>query len=334
MRHAAPVLAACFFCLVTSCAHRSGSSAPAPPHYIMQDLGTLGGRYGYASSLNDEGQVVGRLGDKETATQAFLWSNGKLTLIGSQGGRMTIASQINDRGQVVGVFDPLTAPNSDGEYAFLWQHGHLSRILAPDVQTQYAEGINNRGEVVGEARFGRLRSDPFLWQNGKTYQLIGGSNARAVNDAGQIAGTAGNDAVVWMSGPSSYQTIAKGDARAINNRGQVVGGSGSHAFLWENSNLSDLGTLGYKGYSMAFGINDAGQVVGNSDDGGDYKVNGAAKYTRAFLWQHGRMYDLNTLVNRGDVQLTVGNSINNRGQILCGAVVKGRGHTVLLTPAR
>lgn len=300
----------------------------------MRDLGTLGGSFGYASGLNNKGQIVGRFGDKETATQAFLWSNGKFTRIGPLGGRMTIAAQINDQGQIAGAFDPPSDRNSGGEYAFLWQHGHLNPILAPGGNTSYAEGINNMGDVVGEAQFGRIRSDPFLLQKGKIYQLIGGGNARAVNDSGQIVGRAGNDAVVWVNGPSSYQTIAKGDARAINNKGQVVGGSGSHAFLWENGNLSDLGTLETKGYSMAFGINDAGQVVGNSDDEGDFRVEKVAKYTRAFLWQHGQMYDLNALVKQSGVLLTDGNAINNHGQILCNGVIKGNHHAVLLTPTK
>ena len=83
----------------------------------------------------------------------------------------------------------------------------------------------------------------------------------------------------------------------INERGQIVGHgyplsgslSSSHAFLWENNTTTDLGVpflpLGVDprfGYSSAVAINDAGQIVGQS--------NGTA-----VLWDHGAAINLGTL---------------------------------------
>src|SRR5436309_1672459 len=69
----------------------------------------------------------------------------------------------------------------------------------------------------------------------------------------------------------------------------VVGVSegGSGAFLWQNGTMTDLGTLpgGYASY--AYGINDAGQVVGTSEDSSGLR--------HAFLWSAGTMADLGTL---------------------------------------
>jgi probable HAF family extracellular repeat protein len=55
-------------------------------------------------------------------------------------------------------------------------------------------------------------------------------------------------------------------AEAINDLGQVVGASvvegNSHAFIWDSDTMTDLGTFG--GQTIAFDINNRGQVVGYS----------------------------------------------------------------------
>ena len=94
-----------------------------------------------------------------------------------------------------------------------------------------------------------------------------------IKDLGTLAGTGNNDVSVGMS---------------INNQGEVTGyaltnNSGPHAFLY-NGKMQDLGTLGGT-YSSALGVNDLGDVVGESKTSGD-------QFTHAFLFRDKTMFDL------------------------------------------
>jgi probable HAF family extracellular repeat protein len=103
-------------------------------------------------------------------------------------------------------------------------------------------------------------------------------------------------------------------AYGINSAGQVVGESGAHAFLYDGGML-DLGSLPGSMRSGATGINDTGQVVGWS----------GTLYTEAhaFLYDGGTMLDLGTLP--GDT-FSRAHGINGKGQIV-GVSHRNDGHT-------
>ncbi|HEX7025617.1 MAG TPA: HAF repeat-containing protein [Gammaproteobacteria bacterium] len=69
--------------------------------------------------------------------------------------------------------------------------------------------------------------------------------------------------------------------------------------------VTDLGTLGADGTTQAFGINEAGQVVG-------YSTTASLKY-HAFLWDNGVMTDLGTLPTGSTSQAL---DLNNSGQVV------------------
>ncbi len=108
-----------------------------------------------------------------------------------------------------------------------------------------------------------------------------------------------------------------GTSIGMNNRGQVVGNSNVagdqsyHAFVWDkHGGLKDLGTLeGYSLYSEANWINDASEIVGESDAMSEAGVFSS----HAFLWKNGRMVDIGTVA--GDA-CGVAVSINSRSQIV------------------
>ena len=74
--------------------------------------------------------------------------------------------------------------------------------------------------------------------------------------------------------------------------------------------ILDLGALGV-GHSVAHSINGAGEIVGWSQTSVEPAV------SHAFLHKHGKMYDLNDLLEQpSTIVLTEATAISNRGRIV------------------
>src|SRR5690606_36347049 len=96
------------------------------------------------------------------------------------------------------------------------------------------------------------------------------------------------------------------------------------AVLWSGSNIRELGALDGDTDSRALGINDLGQVVGAS---------GAPGASRAFIWQAGRMMELNELLpRRTGWTLAEAADVNNDGTIVGTGLKDGQLPAVLLKP--
>jgi len=291
------------------------------------DLGTLGGNQSLASSLNNEGIVVGisqntipdpvSLFGLGTQTRAFIWQHGVMHDLGTLGGPDAVAIALNERGQVVGYSftnatpNPVTGvPTTD---PFLWDHGtmiDLGTLGGTNANVgSLALVINNKGQVAGTSNLaGDINFHAFSWDRGTLLDLgtLGGSFSTTfwINDAGDVVG--------WAA---------------------TTGDQFAHAALWRNGEIIDLGTLDGDCFSQAEAINSKGQIVGLS-------FSCATGTARAVLWEKGAIIDLSTSVPANtNLSLAEAFNINDRGEILCGCLPPGvqngefGGHDCLLVPS-
>jgi probable HAF family extracellular repeat protein len=225
-------------------------------HGTMTALPTLGGTNGFATSINNRGQVVGvaETSHRDPAcpppqvlgVRAVLWQNGQAReLPPFPGDPAAVATAINDNGQAVGASGTCAGVAfGTAAHALLWQDGKpidLGNLGNPFGNIAFA--INNRGQIVGQAGVpGQPYHHAFLWQH------------ETMTDLGTLPGL-----------PVSL-------ANAINNNSQAVGfsqdadGNNTVALLWQNGVMANLNTLIPPGSPMflieALGINNRGQIIG------------------------------------------------------------------------
>lgn len=291
--------------------------------YTITDLGTLGGDWSSAMTLNNSGQVAGISHISGSISHAFVWQNGTRTDICTDSlFNNAFAWDINDFGTVVG-------------------HGwtNLSGFVRESGVTYRTGGVlravNDAGQVAGAWYLG-------LWQDGRMQSGIDpGGCAWAINNLGDVAGNvpeysfpAGGPRQAWVRLNGLAQPIGTlgGDnacAYGINDVGQVVGDADRadgtyHAFLWQSGQTQDLGTLGGP-TSSANAISSTGRVVGESD--------GPDGLSRAFIWESGVMADLNQRIDPGSGWVLGGAyDINDYGQIVGWGYRDGYYRAFMLTP--
>ena len=188
----------------------------------------------YALAVNDSGEVAGAANG-----HAQLYANGAVTDLGGlPGGSWSAAYGINNAGAIAGTSD-----NASGQFrAFVWTRASgMTDLGTFGGSNSYAMSINYGGAVAGFAALPSGYEHAFLYVDGHLTDL----------------GT--------LRGGSSF-------AYGVNSSGTVVGyswvpdGADPHAFVDSNGRMLDLNSLipADSGWVLlqAFGINDAGQIVG------------------------------------------------------------------------
>jgi probable HAF family extracellular repeat protein len=230
---------------------------------VMTALPTLGGNQGFATSVNNRGQVVGWAetpvidptcnAPQVLQFRAVMWESRKGTmqqLPPLSGDSTSAATAINAKGQVVGISGDcdIAVGQRSARHSVIWNNGVPTDIgdLGGDFWHTPMD-INEHGDVVGFSNppyvvgidFNPLA---FLW-----------TKEGGIKSLGKLAGDTSSQAL------------------GINNWGQIVGvssGDLNRAFLYENGVMKDLNDLVGPAFPdlliVAQHINDDGVIVGRA----------------------------------------------------------------------
>lgn len=259
----------------------------------------------------------------------------------------SVAEGINNAGQIVGNSRKI---GDNYKHPFLYANGVMEDMLAPVQQASIQPGIINNSGMVGGFTYQPQALDgggPFVFVQGVYTRLGSGSGIYAINDDGKAVGNlnsqiynpnppAGSSPYTYRRSAFLYANGSMTDltnqidalyAYGINNHGDIVGNlSNGAAYLYRDGQVQLLGTLPGDATSLPLSINNAGAIVGISSPQNDIPnatvspSSGPTAGWRAFLYQDGRMTDLNAA---GGFTMSQAYFINNRGHVLGVATSNG-----------
>ncbi|MEV0230782.1 hypothetical protein [Nonomuraea sp. NPDC050786] len=237
-------------------------------------------------------------------------SKARIIDLGPLNTNMGYVTAINNKSEVAAaVWGPTDGPAGVGGRAVLFSGGSVVDIhasLGAGVPNSHATDVNDDGTVVGTID----GNASFLFKDGKATR-IEPALAKAVNNKGQVVGSnwiRDSDGSVLRLSAFKDQVV---EATSLNERGQVVGGADMNpdkndkmyrAFRTRPGQPIDVtrDRLEYKDSTVAFDINDRGQVAGyGTEENGGYVP---------LIWdENGRVQPIDT-PHGGMV-----NAINNAG---------------------
>lgn len=291
------------------------TTASAQPRYTLKDLGTLPGHANStAYGINDRGDVVGA-----SDADAFVWRNGVMVNLGRlAGGTFAGASSINSSGVIVGDGDTGNGrPQSwvttaSGLYNFFPNNGgntHAVKISdSGAIGGYYTKSLSGNAASWRGSIWTPDPKDPRKYKQTDLPLLVGldpkfkGTTALpfAFNQSGQAAGYAVNEVI------------------------------GQHACFWKNDaahSIIDLGVFPGDWSSVATGMNDFGQVAGESHP---------AFGSRPVVWNSDAAHTPIALPFPGADNYASATAINNLGHIIGWSAVSepgtwnvGPSHTVV-----
>jgi len=228
--------------------------------------------------------------------------------------------------------------------------GSIETFAVEGAYETAAQDVNASGTVVGWSKTGSPpRPTAFLWRDGaftplpSPYLADGDSALNAINDAGDMVGTASDaadqhHATLWHADGSAVKLFdlpRHGDCEAtsIASTGVVAGfcsnsSSTAGAALWRSTSSAPQALMPPEGdaSSWAWSVNAAGVVVGQSSP--------VVGRTRAVVWRDGAPADLQTLTELpAGVTLESAWDVSDDGRILAIGRKDEAFYALLLTPS-
>jgi probable HAF family extracellular repeat protein len=333
------------------------------PIYSAKQIPELAGgpfRSFTAAAINNKGEVTGEavLLETETLAAAFLYNGTTIGGISTPPSHVNAGNALNDKGEVVGTYTGVPVGNFLLlPHSFLFRSPGVSFALDPRVDGEStALGINDAEHITGSISTGVCTvtfSEGFgctsLAGLGDTHAFLdiglgptdigtlGGnfSEGTGINEHDEVVGGSN----VTSNGPNHVFVYSHGSfhdvgmfknlssvGTAINDAGEIIGTatapSGTQlGFVHRDGWFERLPGLDGGKTSLPGGINLQGDVVGTSTV--------ASGATRAFFYRHGRLIDLNELVEPSLTLLTGATGINDKGQIVASGL---NGGLYVLTP--
>jgi probable HAF family extracellular repeat protein len=244
-----------------------------------------------------------------------------VTDLGTLGGTSyygTEALAINAAGHVVGW-----SPTPGGDpHPFLWtpDQGIQDLGTLPGASYCAATAINDTDHVVGHCIVGE--SGAFVWtpDNGMTRLDFAQSQspiATGINNREEILVHTFNQGAFVVRNGST-KSLGYNWAWGINDAGQIVG-EDVYAVMWDEAGRHDLGTMDGFGRSHAYAISATGLIVGACDDD--------SNFPHAAVWNGFGIENLGTLGSDFGRAQSVARAIN--GDIIVGSSTAANGGGVV-----
>jgi pimeloyl-ACP methyl ester carboxylesterase len=234
------------------------------------------------TGINDKGAIVGMLIDVNGVQHGFSLSGGNFASVEPAGAVRSMLSGINNAGQMSGWYSP---PQNFGQlqYGFVFDGMNFtiypSNVYCASGPQLRFDGLNNVGQIVGD---GCPTPGGFV---------LMGTNLSPVSFPGTVgAATTPGGTNDWGEITGSYcsncnQTVTHGftliqgnyssidfpgtngitQVYGVNNAGQFVGNYGPNGFLWDGMNFITVDFPGAAS-TQCYGINNHGQIVGSYYD--------------------------------------------------------------------
>ncbi len=319
----------------------------------LQYLEVLNDKYpAYITDINNDDLIIGFADDdtfistsgRVRKSYPVIWNNFQIQNLSSTLGLGSIyqpsiyALSINDSEIVGGFGFDLNKKNADKRKSFVFNLNKSKQVASPtyskskkiNLYTRLVS-LNNNGDATGGVMYEDL---PFFGighgfsAGPKAFSCVWDSKRKKLLKLGNL-GLSEEFYSFALDLNDAFKVVGGSETSLYDSKGNYFW----HAFLWENGHLLDLGTLESNEDSIAYAINNFGEVVGVSGLMVEHKVE-SDRRTKGFYWSAKTgLENLNSLIDSSlGWNIIMAKDINNSGQIAALASRLGEVHIVILNP--